>query len=497
MDLRTTNGGATGTSLLVSNAGTGIGIELINGNPASTSEGLKVEHAAGTKAVFVDNAGTGVGIDVFNGNPAGTGNAISIAQAGGGDGIFIDNAGSGKGANIMNLDPGNTEPGLFVSHAGLAPAAQFGIEDNNGNTMATVLAANLGAGSAANFAIEDEIVGKINTMPAVRVTSNGKGPGIDVNIGNTTIGADANTEPAVLAYHGGMGFAGYFRTDNVLSFSPTVGISAEGAGNGLHIVTPAVAGISSETSLFVEQEGFSSISTGGRAAHFDLTDTSTGADSAVLITSSATSSAHSALRVSAASTSNLAGTFEGDVEISSDLTVDESITAASALVTGTLDVATIINGTATIDNATINMDLGVLGTATISDLVVTTSITAPAKAFKIDHPLQPDDMFLLHNSIESNERVNIYSGNISTDEEGYAVVTLPDYMSSLNGHFKYQLTVLDKSFAQAIIWEEINTANNTFTIKTNEPNIKVSWQVTGTRIDKWALENPMQVEVAK
>ena len=74
---------------------------------------------------------------------------------------------------------------------------------------------------------------------------------------------------------------------------------------------------------------------------------------------------------------------------------------------------------------------------------------------------------------------------------------LPDYMSALNTDFKYQLTIVDKSFAQAIIWEEITGETNTFMIKTNMPEIKVSWQITGTRQDTWALENPMQVVVDK
>ena len=111
----------------------------------------------------------------------------------------------------------------------------------------------------------------------------------------------------------------------------------------------------------------------------------------------------------------------------------------------------------------------------IDRLKVTTNITVPAKAFKIDHPLESGKTnFLYRNSIESNERINIYSDNITTDEKGYHKVLLPEYMSALNGHFKGQLTVLDKSFAQAVIWEQIDAKTNTFTIKTNVPNIKVS-----------------------
>ena len=70
-------------------------------------------------------------------------------------------------------------------------------------------------------------------------------------------------------------------------------------------------------------------------------------------------------------------------------------------------------------------------------------------------------------------------------------------MNALNKDFKYQLTIIDKSFAQAIIWEAMDETTNSFIIKTNKPHIKVSWQLTGTRQDSWALANPMQVEIEK
>jgi hypothetical protein len=43
--------------------------------------------------------------------------------------------------------------------------------------------------------------------------------------------------------------------------------------------------------------------------------------------------------------------------------------------------------------------------------------------------------------------------------------------------------------------EEIR--NNRFTIKTDQPQVKVSWQVTGIRRDPWAVANRMVVEEDK
>ncbi len=72
--------------------------------------------------------------------------------------------------------------------------------------------------------------------------------------------------------------------------------------------------------------------------------------------------------------------------------------------------------------------------------------------------------------------LNVYVGNVETDDKGGAVVTLPDYFDALNQDFTYQLTSIGQ-FAQATISEEIH--ENRFSIKTDKPNIKVSWQVTG------------------
>jgi hypothetical protein len=90
--------------------------------------------------------------------------------------------------------------------------------------------------------------------------------------------------------------------------------------------------------------------------------------------------------------------------------------------------------------------------------------------------------------------MNIYNGTITTDARGEAVVELPAYFEALNRDFRYQLTVIGR-FAQAIVAEEIE--GNRFTIRTDQPNVKVSWQVTGIRQDPWAEANRIVVEQDK
>jgi hypothetical protein len=91
--------------------------------------------------------------------------------------------------------------------------------------------------------------------------------------------------------------------------------------------------------------------------------------------------------------------------------------------------------------------------------------------------------------------MNIYNGSVVTDASGTATVTMPPYFESLNRDFRYQLTVVGGDFAQAIVGSEI--AGGAFTIRTDKPNVSVSWQVTGVRQDTWANSHRLTVEEAK
>jgi trimeric autotransporter adhesin len=121
-------------------------------------------------------------------------------------------------------------------------------------------------------------------------------------------------------------------------------------------------------------------------------------------------------------------------------------------------------------------------------------IRALQKLFHIDHPLDPENKYLNHVSVESSEVLNIYSGNVTTDASGDAIITLPDWFEALNKDCRYQLTVIG-TFAQAIVAEKLK--DNRFAIKTNASNVEVSWQVTGVRSDPATRKRPLVVEEAK
>jgi trimeric autotransporter adhesin len=128
------------------------------------------------------------------------------------------------------------------------------------------------------------------------------------------------------------------------------------------------------------------------------------------------------------------------------------------------------------------------------DVQIEGTLTASSKDFKIDHPTDPANKYLVHASVESSEMMNIYSGNVTTDELGLATVTLPEWFEALNIDFRYQLTTIGRD-AHAWIAEEV--ANKQFKIATNASRVKVSWQITAVRQDAYAKAHPLVVEEEK
>jgi len=129
------------------------------------------------------------------------------------------------------------------------------------------------------------------------------------------------------------------------------------------------------------------------------------------------------------------------------------------------------------------------------DLNVAGTLTAAAKNFKIDHPLDPQNKFLYHGSVESSELMNIYTGNAILDNGGEALVSLPEWFEAVNTDFRYQLTAIGAAAPGLHIGQEI--ANHQFSIAGGAPGMKVSWQVTAVRHDAYAQAHPFVAEQSK
>lgn len=159
-----------------------------------------------------------------------------------------------------------------------------------------------------------------------------------------------------------------------------------------------------------------------------------------------------------------------------------------------------VDGYAVRGNAVIttNNAIGVYGSATGATQygVFSNGRTGASgtKSFVIDHPDDPRNKMLIHYSAEGDQPLNAYSGNIQTDSTGTAWVTVPQYVEEINRDFRYQLTVM-KQFAQAIVSEELDGGK--FQIKTDKPNVKVSWRLEGVRNDAFVKKYGAPIEVEK
>jgi hypothetical protein len=129
------------------------------------------------------------------------------------------------------------------------------------------------------------------------------------------------------------------------------------------------------------------------------------------------------------------------------------------------------------------------------DVTVNGTLTKSAGAFRIDHPLDPANKYLLHSFVESPDMKNVYDGVAALDGAGEAWIELPEWFEALNRDFRYQLTPLGAPGPNLYIADEIS--GNRFRIAGGEPGMRVSWLVTGIRHDPYAEAHRIPVDEAK
>ncbi|MBS1723811.1 MAG: hypothetical protein JSS66_12765 [Armatimonadetes bacterium] len=119
------------------------------------------------------------------------------------------------------------------------------------------------------------------------------------------------------------------------------------------------------------------------------------------------------------------------------------------------------------------------------------------KSFVIDHPLDPENRYLMHYSAEGPEPRNLYEGSVVTGADGFAWVTLPDYYESVNRDPLIQLTVYDASsdFVMAKVTKDVQ--NGRFQVRTSKGHVKVAWRVDAIRNDRWMQKMGSQAEPMK
>jgi hypothetical protein len=137
---------------------------------------------------------------------------------------------------------------------------------------------------------------------------------------------------------------------------------------------------------------------------------------------------------------------------------------------------------------------------------ITGTLEKPSGSFRIDHPLDPTNKYLSHSFVESPDMKNVYDGVVVLDDKGEADIELPDWFGALNKDFRYQLTAIGSPGPNLYIAGEIsdddatsnyNNNKSRFKIAGGTSGMKVSWQVTGIRMDPWANAYRIRVEEDK
>jgi hypothetical protein len=452
------------------------------------------------------------------GSTNGSGNAVYGVGFGNGNGALGSATGSGVG--LVGRNTGNGRAGLFeIDNAGSFSQALFATTNGFGraihatqngpggtalfietltsaNPDATLWARQSGTGEAGIF----QILNSDNTDDALRGVSNGTG---DAVTGRMT----------------GDGIAGSFEIVNTGSASPALHATTNGSGDAVQgeAATRGVYGVANAPSgvnygvygesnsvdgigvYGVATQVFSTIGTsyGVYGVHqgFDHGSGVYGETESERVGSYAIQGNHLNGGVAIIGESNGSG---------ESISVGVAGSSGRAGGTGVRGMASAQSGVNYGVYGSTNSDdgYGVYGTATIGGVAgffdgavhVDGFLTKNAGAFRIDHPLDPQNRYLYHSFVESPDMLNVYNGTVVLDAEGEAIVELPSYFEALNRDFRYQLTCIG-AFAPVYIAVEVQ--NNSFRIAGGTPGLRVSWQVTGIRHDAYAEQYRMEVEVDK
>ncbi len=115
-------------------------------------------------------------------------------------------------------------------------------------------------------------------------------------------------------------------------------------------------------------------------------------------------------------------------------------------------------------------------------------VASGTKSFRIDHPEDPENSYLLHYCLEAPQPLNIYSGIAELDEHGEAWITMPSYFAKINRSPRYSQTAMGQPMPMLHIAEEIRAASLEqesecmFKVAGGAPLGRVSWEV---KADRW------------
>ncbi len=406
---------------------------------------------------------------------------VKIESAGlGGSLEGRNNGNKGNAAAFYNLNINNDSSAVFIQNQGTSDALKVFADGTQGRAL------NLHTNNSNNNDI------------TLKVSNYGKNDAAYFFIPNQD-----NNRVAVYAETRGLGYAGVFKNSNVNNNNSIFMVDNAGTSRAAEI--KITNSNSSGTALNVSTIG------AGRAGEFSILNT--GWESTCLYVG--TNGKGSATELGIFNTANnkpVTKVYNQGLGRGLEVNLDNSSNSSAAVYGFTIGRGPAgffqqSNSSATSNAVQVwannsQYALQVTNTGTNNNagyfsgrVVVTGNLSKGSGSFMIDHPQDPENKYLFHSFVESPDMKNIYDGVIKLDDNGEAIVELPAYFEELNMDFRYQLTPIGASAPTLYIADEIN--NNKFKIAGGKPGIKVSWQVTGIRKDKFAEKNRIQVEVEK
>ena len=483
------SGSGTGSGVLGLTArGYGVrGIASANGGygvsgSATNSYGVIGNSQSGTGVYGQTAASAGGGAGV-----AGTNTNIGVGVRGtaaAGVGVLGETTGSGDGV-VGRATTGSGVSGVSISGAGVYGSTSTGLAGVQGANSSSSGIGVLGT-TANGTGVRGEATGS-NGFGVTGVASSSNSYGV--------VGAATGAATGVVGQASGTGQAGYFNQNNSSSTANALEVQNSSLGRTAYFNRSNTS--STANALEVQNGGV------GGTALFDQTNTANAAPGLhlrstaavggrLLLTGVGGVTQTGAGRIDFNVNSNPLAQVVGYVDPSiAGPTLDFNVRRGFA---GTLERclslsnsigSQLFGGLSVYGNSNSGGNLYVQGNFSVSG----------AKAFKIDHPLDPENQYLYHACVESPDMKNIYDGTVALDAQGAATVRLPAYFEALNRDFRYQLTAVGAPGLGLYVAEEIR--GNRFRIAGGTPGARVSWQVTGIRQDKSALKHPLVPEVAK
>ena len=458
---------STGAWLTTGNAGLTAGTNYIGtndavdfvvktGGTAATNERMRVLGATTGNVIVNSAVSISPTTDLFSaygfGYPGAINTTASLTypisgySAGTASGIYGENSATGQGVLGTSVSTGigvwgdNSASGTGVVGTNNATGVGvFGFVTAPATAASDAVIGQMNAlGSAGTF----QIVNAANASNAFWAITNGTGRAAEIQQNNATAAAIG-----LASFHAGLGRAGNFQTTNAANTQPAL--------FGSNVSNARVASFQNTLATMNTQVLFATTSS---------TDATTATHAAVW---GQTNGVNAAVFLAALANNN---------------TVALNAQATGLGAVNSIGIVGVSAGT--------GFPIGVFGqAATPGDAVFANGdmTSTGAKLFTIDHPLDPQHKLLKHFSIESNEILNVYRGNVILNGNGEATVELPSYFDAININFSYNLTAIG-SKADLFVKSEIS--NRQFEIAGGKPGQKVSWVVYADRNDPYIQQNP-------